>query len=166
MGNIFDSYSCFVNYREINEGLLFWSGKWQDPIRQEPIFENLSPGLKKTGFGQTIHLVLTLFSIALVQLLLCIITDWSVSHYHLPVGAREETELARWNLGKFDKSPLLMVKYTDEMHRWKVEVEENTKLLFWRKKDKRSSDKFALDKLITVFLAARIGWRKIERATI
>ena len=22
-------------------------------------------------------------------------SDWSVSHYHLPVGARQETELAR-----------------------------------------------------------------------
>ena len=43
------------------------------------------------------------------------------------------------------------------MHRWKVEVEENTKLTFWRKKDIRSSDKFALDELIAVFLAARIG---------
>ena len=52
------------------------------------------------------------------------------------------------------------------MHRWKVEVEESTKLSFWKKKDKRSSDRFALDVLITVFLAARIGWSKIERAKI
>ena len=36
------------------------------------------------------------------------------------------------------------------MYRRKVEVEENTKLSFQRKKDKRSSDKFALDELITV----------------
>ena len=56
-----------------------------------------------------------------------------------------------------------------KIHRWmhrKVEVEENTKLSFWRKKDVRSSDKFALDDLITVFLAAKIGWRKIKRAKI
>ena len=38
------------------------------------------------------------------------------------------------------------------MHRWKVEVGENTKLSFCRKKDKRSSDKFALDELITISL--------------
>ena len=48
-----------------------------------------------------------------------------------------------------------MVKYTNEMHKWKVEAEENTKLSFWRKKDKRSSNKFAQDELITVFLVAR-----------
>ena len=44
-------------------------------------------------------------------------SDWSVSHYHLPVGARQETELVQQNLGKFNKSPLLTVKYTDEMYR-------------------------------------------------
>ena len=38
-----------------------------------------------------------------------------------------------------------------------MEVEENTNLSFRRKKDKRSSDKFALDELITVFLAARMA---------
>ena len=52
------------------------------------------------------------------------------------------------------------------MYRWKVKDEENTKLSFWRKRDKRSSDKFALDELITVFLAVRIGWRIIKRAKI
>ena len=87
------------------------------------------------------------------------IGDWRpTTHKILNLEADQEL--------KFNKSPLLTVKYTDEMHRWKVEVEENTKLSFWRKNDKRSSDKFALDELITIFLAARIGWRKIERAKI
>ena len=47
------------------------------------------------------------------------------------------------------------------MYTWKVEVEENTQLSFWRKKVKRSSDKFALDEFITVFFAAGIGRRNI-----
>ena len=58
------------------------------------------------------------------------------------------------------------VKYTDKMQRWKVDLEETNKQSFWRKKGKRSSEKFALDELITVFLAARIGWRKSKRAKI
>ena len=48
------------------------------------------------------------------------------------------------------------------MYKWKVEVEGNTRLSFWRKKVKRTYDKFALDELLsTVFFAARIGRRKI-----
>ena len=82
--------------------------------------------------------------------------------YHLPVGARQEIELARWNWGKFNKSPLLSVKCTDEMYKWKEEVEENTQLPLWRKKVKRSSEKFTLDEFITVFFGARIGRRKTE----
>ena len=39
------------------------------------------------------------------------------------------------------------------MYKWKVEVEENTQLSFCRKV-KRSSYKFALEKLITVFFVA------------
>ena len=35
------------------------------------------------------------------------------------------------------------------MYKWKVEVEENTQLSIERKKVKGSSDKFALDELIT-----------------
>ena len=48
------------------------------------------------------------------------------------------------------------MKCTDE--KWKLK-----KILSCRfegKKDKRSSDKFALDDLVTVFLAARIGCSK------
>ena len=55
----------------------------------------------------------------------------------------------------------LSVKGIDKMYKWKVEVEENTQLSFCRKNVKRSSNKFALDELITVFFAARIGKRKI-----
>ena len=56
------------------------------PYTPRPLFENPSPGLKKTGFGQTIHLVLTLFSIALVQLLLC--TNKGTIWYYFHGGAK------------------------------------------------------------------------------
>ena len=52
------------------------------------------------------------------------------------------------------------------MYIWKEEVEENTQVPLWRKKVKRSSEKFALDEFITVFLAPRIGRRKTESAKI
>ena len=60
----------FFDYHEINEELLFRSSGWQDPLRQDPFLKNPSLLLIKTGFGQTMHLALTLSSIALVQLLL------------------------------------------------------------------------------------------------
>ena len=75
--------------------------------------------------------------------------------YQLPVGARQEKlNYIKLNWGKFSKSPLLCgSNCTDEKCKWKVEVEESTQLSFWRKV-KRSSEKFALEKFITVFFAA------------
>ena len=46
-----------------------------------------------------------------------------------------------------------ILKCTNEIQKWKAEVEENTKLPF-RRKVKRSSDKFPLEKLIISFFAA------------
>ena len=46
-----------------------------------------------------------------------------------------------------------ILKCTDEIHKWKAEVEENTKLPF-RRKVETSSDKFPLEKLIISFFAA------------
>ena len=74
--------------------------------------------------------------------------------YHWPVGAHQE------KLAKIQQlSSPVRLKCTDEVYKWKVEVDENTQLSFWRKV-KRSGDKFALEKFITVFFAARSSEEK------